>query len=428
MSKPKKPGTDLAALKARLAKKTKGTDAPSAGAPAQQDVPPPGAPPMEVPPPGEVVQHVEAAAPAMPYVPPPGQVADVPPPGQVADVPPPGQVAQPREEYPPAVAAQVPTAPAVDPDDPFGGGVGTFDPTEGIIDSGGDIPSRGNTGLVAVAGIGGILFGVAIGWLVQSNMGTRERLEIGKKKGQEMVTEVTAISESRKGVALAWEDIQKKLKENPEQGAADLEALLAQHFDKHPKIDSLFGWQLASVHSQGIRRTFELYEETNRLRTDLGYLAAFVKSQAAALGEAGGPTIYGTMQKSNGSVLVAIAEPLCGELGDNGDTSGLKTCGDPRDAVAFRVQVDVGAEPVVALRGTEEGQVVLLLPEGLYGYAIGQNPANNAKVIRDAMIGRVSERLEAMNKAEQTALTALSNYAENPTVDDSTVQPAPEGE
>lgn len=418
MSTPKKPGTDLAALKARLAKKTKGAE--PAEAPAQQDVPPPGAapPPMEVPAPGEVVQRVEQ--------PPP--MADVPPPGQVAEVPPPGQVAPAQDYYDSPIAAAAP-APAVDADDPFGGGVGTFDPTEGIIDSGAEIPSRGSTGLVAVAGIGGILFGVAIGWLVQSNMGTRERLAIGKKKGEAMVTEVSAISESRKGVALAWEDIQKKLKENPEQGASDLEALLAESFEKHPKIDALFGWQLASVHPQGIRRTFELYEETNRLRLELGYLAAFVKSQAAALGEAGGPAIYGTMQKSNGSVLVAISDALCGEVPEGGDTSGLKSCGsEAKDAVAFKVQQDVGSEPVVALRGTGEGQVMLLLPEGLYGYAIGQNPANNAKVIRDAMIGRVTERLEAMNKAEQTALTALSNYSENPTVDDSTAQPAPEGE
>ena len=42
-------------------------------------------------------------------------------------------------------------------------------------------------------------------------------------------------------------------------------------------------------------------------------------------------------------------------------------------------------------------------------------------------VRRVESRLEAMNKAETIALTALKNYAEDPTVDGSNSQDDPGG-
>jgi hypothetical protein len=418
LSTPKKPGTDLAALKARLAKKNQ---------PAQ-------AAPVQVPAPGEVLQPPAQQVPAPgQYVPPPGQ-QDVPPPGQ-QHVPPPGQqhfeaqhVPPPGQQHFEPQAAPAAMAPAADPDDPFSGpGAGGFDPTEGVIDAGGEIQSRGSKGLVVFAALLAAGFGAMAGWLGHKIVDTRERVEIGKKKGAEMAQEVAAIADTRKSVSLAMEDLEKKIAEDPDKGAKELESLLKEHFDKHPKVESLFGWQLASVHSAGIRRTFDLYEETNRLKIDLARLALHLTTHDEMLKNDAGPLLFGLMFKSGGAQLVLALAPLCGE---EENLEELKPCqNDGNDAVAYLIQAAPGSEPVKVWRGTEADQAVMLLSEGaMYQIAIGEKPERNAGIIRDQKIGRVKERLEAMAKAERIAATALANYAENPNVDGSNPPPSPDGD
>jgi hypothetical protein len=437
LSTPKKPGTDLAALKARLAKKNQ---------PAQ-------AAPVQVPAPGEVIQP--PAQPPAADVPPPGQQADVPPPGQQAapaqDIPAPGeQIPAPGEQIPapgeqiPAPGQQIPAPgeqhvpqaqpqvaaappPAADPDDPFGGpGAGGFDPTDGVLDAGVEIQARGSKGLVVFAALLAAGFGAMAGWLGHKIVDTRERVEIGKKKGAEMASEVAAIADTRKSISLAMEDLEKKAAEDPAEGAKALEELLQEHFDKHPKVDALFGWQLASVHSAGIRRTFDLYEEANRLKIDLARLALHLNTHGDMLKADVGPLLFAVLFKSGGAQLVLALAPLCGE-GENIDE--LKPCSEGGDAVAYLVQENVGSEPRRAWRGTEPDQATMLLSEGgIYQVAIGEKPERNAGVMRDQKLGRVKERLEAMAKAERIALAALENYAENPNVDGSNPPPNPEGD
>lgn len=413
MSTPKKPGTDLAALKARLAKKNQ---------PAQ--APPPAAPPVDVPAPGEVIpapgQVIEQAPPAQ--APPP----DVPPPGQQMHVPPPGEVAPPQPVAQPQAAA--PMAPAADPDDPFGApGMGGFDPTEGVIDAGGEIQARGSKGLVVFAALLAAGFGAMAGWLGHKIVDTRERVEIGKTKGAQMASEVAAIADTRKSISLAMEDLQKKAAENPEDGAKAIEGLLKDHFDKHPKVDALFGWQLASVHAAGIKRTFDLYEEANRLKLDLARLALHLNTHGELLKNDTGPLLFALMFKSNGAQLVLALAPLCGE---SENLEELKPCeSDGNEAVAYLIQDAPGSEPRKAWRGTEPDQATMLLSEGaIYQVAIGEKPERNAAVMRDQKMGRVKERLEAMAKAERTALAALENYASDPNVDGSSSPPDPEGD
>gem|GEM_PF-1475402 len=470
MSKPKKPGTDLAALKARLAKKTKGADAPA-------DVPPPGqvaepAPAADVPPPGQVAQ------PPAPEVPPPGEVAapppaaDVPPPGQAYqhEVPAPGQPMEaapppqpaPEPQYDAYQAAPVPEpapmaapapapAPMGDPDDPFGGGAPAvgFDPDAGLIDAGGDVAPRGSKGLVIFAALLAAGIGGVAGFLGNKIMGTQERVDAGTAKGAKMVEEVTAVSNIRKGIAVQWDDVKKTIASDPKAGAEKVTSLLTESFDKHPQVGALFGWQLASVHPVGVKKTFELYEETSRLKTDLGILAGFTASHADALKAAGGPTLFGVVFKSNGAVMVEAIQPLCGEApkpaegGEGGegaegggggdgkiDPAALKPCEDAGKAVAYKARTSVGAEAKesIVLRGYEKGQMQLLLPEGgIYNYAVGLEPNKNALKILDSLLTRVKERLDAMNKAEKIALKALENYADNPTVDGENPQPDPGG-
>jgi len=76
------------------------------------------------------------------------------------------------------------------------------------------------------------------------------------------------------------------------------------------------------------------------------------------------------------------------------------------------------AAPTFAALGTEDGQIQPLSPEGsIYGYIVGLNPENNAKIVVGSLLGRINERLEAMAKAETRALKALRKYADDPNVD-----------
>lgn len=447
MSKPKKPGTDLAALKARLAKKTKAAE-PAAPA---ADVPPPGQAAPDVPPPGEVAAPVPA----------PGEVLAAP-----ADVPPPGQMAEPvapEPEYAAPVAAPVaevpqaamaPAAPQAAPapapapvDDPFGGGGmgggglgGGFDPDAGLIDSGPDIAPRGSMGLVIFAALlaGGL--GMVGGFLGNKIMGTRDRVDAGAKKGAAMVGEVQAIAEIRKGVAIEWDGITKAIATDPAAGAEKLGTVLGDNFDKHPQVSTLFGWQLASMHPVAIKKTFEMYEEATRLQTDLGVLLGFVQAHVDALKAAGGPTHFGVVFQSDGVLMVEAGQPMCGELpkvaegAPEGtpppklDPKALKPCEDATKAVAYlaRVGISEADKPKLLIRGYEKGQMQLMLPQGgIYSYAVGLEPNKNALKIRDTLFKRVKDGLERMNKAEKVTLKALEAYADNPTIDGDNPQPDP---
>lgn len=391
MSTPKKPGTDLAALKARLAKKT--GKAPPAPAPA-------AAPPAAAPPAG-----AHAGVPAEPPMAEPAAPA--------ADIPAPGQVAAPPPE----------PAPAPTGDDPFGAGTAAaFDPNEGVIDAGGEIAPRGNKGIVILAALGAALFGVAVGWQAHNITSTKERVEIGKAKGSQMVAEVQQVSDARKTISLKMEDFKKAMATDPKAGGDLLMQTMGETFEKHPQVDALFGWQLGSVHSSGIQRTFDLYEEANGLKLDLGYLAGFISQNTEALKAAGGPTLFGAMAGKNGVTLVAISKFVC-----NLEEQTPCPQGKEGDAVGFGIHTAIGGEETVVPKGTEENQVVPLLPTGtVYNYAVGLEPAKNAQKVYASLYARVNERLEAMNKAERIALRALENYAEDPTVDAGTApQPDP---
>lgn len=414
MSSPKKPGTDLAALKARLAKKAQAGKQPDAPAPAA-DVPPPGQtaepPAADIPAPGQVVEPPQPAA----DIPPPGQVAEPEPP---ADIPAPGQVAAPAPEPEPE------PAPAAGGDEPFAGGV-AFDPTDGLIDSGPDVAPRGNKGLMIVLALGSMAFGAMVGYLLNQLTSKKELVEVGAKKGAEIHSEVKAVSDARKTVSLKLDDIKKAVAADPKKGADQLTALMTETFEKHPKVDELFGWQLAAVHPMGVKKVFELYDEANRLKLDLGYLAGFLNAYSGVLAaSAKGPKAYAVMATPSGVKMVELVAPLC-------DLENKKPCQgrEAAKAVGYLVRENLGAEPVAVPRGLGEKQAVPLLPEGkIYNYAIGLEEKNNAERVYTMLLGQVQKHLEDMARAENIALKALENYEKNPTVNGDTQQPDPGGE
>jgi hypothetical protein len=379
LNTPKKPGSDLAALKARLAKK-----AGDAGA-------------------GDAAPEAAPAAPEPSY----------------------GGGGEPEAEaYTPAAAAPAPvyTPPAAAPratsDEPFAGG-GSFDPGAGIIDSGPEVAPRGSKGLAIVAAAGAMAFGVAVGYLLNSITSKQTLVDTGKAKGAAMVTEVQAVADARKSISLAMEDVKKTVAADPGKGSEALLGLLDQHFKSHPKVSDLFGWQLASVNATGVRKVFELYEEATGLQTDMGYLAGFLKAYGPALAEAGGPAVFGVLSTGNTVKLVELVAPVC-------DMATKTPCeGDSSKAQGYLVRDAVGAEPVAVPKGMDKGQALPLGTDGLFSYAVGLEPGKNAAKVYGMLLNKVTERLESMNKAESLALTALKNYADSPTVDDSTSQPEP---
>ncbi len=399
MTPPKKPGTDLSALKARLAKK----NAPAAPKPAA-GVPAPGAPrpkpSAHIPAPGQ-------------KAPPPKPAADIPAPGEVKPKPKveilaPGEVRKPEPVAAPVQPAQPKAA-----GDAFAGGAASFDPNEGLIaDVGGDFAPKSNKGIIIMAALGALVFGMALGWVGNSISSKSALIESGKKKGLDMLGEVQEVAKLRKKISLQMKDLAGKIKADPKAGAAELKALNEATFEQHPKIDALFGWQLASVHKAGIIKTFELYEEANGLKTDLSYLSTFVENYADALKDGSGPRVFAIKFVKGNAVIVARVGAICGEAACTADTEAKAT--------ALKIIDKVGGEPVVLPIGTGEGQVMPVTPTGgMYGYIIGLKPENNAAAVYGSLLKRVMGRLEAMNTAETRALKALKNYSDDPDVDGS---------
>jgi hypothetical protein len=322
-------------------------------------------------------------------------------------------------------------APAVAPptDDPFGGGAGTFDPSEGMLDvGGGEVQSKSGFGLMIFAGLLGAAFGIAAGFLGHKMVENRERHGKGVAKGEEMAAAVNDVISARIDVSNAMEDLKKKMASDPKAAAADIEALLADKWEKQVNVSQLFGWQLAAVHPNGVKRTFELFEEASRVKKDLQYLQAFLATQADSLLMGQGPSQFAVVFTGGKAELVAALRPMC--AGESEEAPPVPCAdGDFSKAVAYEV-IDAfaeGTKPKVVPRGSGEGQATLVTADGeVYAYAVGANPARNAVILREGLVQRVEDHLEAMVKIEKIAAKALEKYAQDPTVDGSTEQPDPE--
>lgn len=396
MNTPKKPGTDLAALKARLAKKSKDEEAAAA-------------PPAEAP--AEHAPPAATHAPEQHYDPPAAFEAAAPSFSPAAAVP----------HHAPAAPSF--SAPAASSDDPFGGPTNmSYDPGP---DLGGEVPGRSNVGVIAFSGVIFLLIGLGAGWLGHKITSGNDRLEAAKAKGDEMYKEVQNVKSTREGLALKMDEVAKAVMTDPAAGSEAIIALMGETFEKSPNLDALFGWQLAAIHSSGIKKVFELYEKTTRVRIEFAALAGFLQENAATLKASGGPVTFGVKFGADGSAqLVALTGALCGE--NLTDTAKLTNCEDPGKAIAFKVQESLGAEEKTLAKGTGADQVVFLPPTGnVFNYAIGLEPAKNATNVRDFMIKRIRETVDEMAKAEKTALKALENYASNPDVDGTNSQADP---
>lgn len=404
MSAPKK--KDLSALKARLAKK----------AAASVDVPPPG---QVVTPPAP---EPEPAAPAPADLPPPGQSmpADIPAPGQVAPEPEPAPA---YEEPAPAYqepAAAAPAAALSADGDIYSGGA-AFDPNDGIIaDDGAGVPSRSSTGLALTALAGGVLVGALLGYFGNEVVSKNKMKDAATAKAKTMLAEVERVKETRTKISLQFEDVVKTIDKDPAKGANELAELLVASFGPEsdfPKVESLFGWQLASLHPSSVKKAFALYKASQDLVVDMGFMAQYVSANAKVI-NGRGPKSYAVVMKDGGAVLVEMAGFMCGE----GEEAKACEAGKEKDATAMIIRETPGGPTgPVSLEAAFP-----LQPQGaIYQYAIGDHPEQNAANLYKGLAKRVQDRLDAMAKYEKATLSALAKYGDNPTTDDESAQPDP---
>ncbi|MCA9689401.1 MAG: hypothetical protein KC636_07305, partial [Myxococcales bacterium] len=281
-----------------------------------------------------------------------------------------------------------------------------------IADVGGDLPTKSNKGIVIMAAAGALVFGVALGYMLNNITSKSKLVAQGKEKGAQMYEEASETAKMRASIALAMKDIPQKIAADPKAGAEELKKLSDTNFEKHPKVDALFGRELATIHGNDIKRVFQLYEEANGLKTDLGSLTNFVAANASSLAKEGGPSSFGVLSKEDGITLVEVVQPMCPGEGEDPAPCTPDTVGN---AIGYLVRDKLGAEPSFAPTGGGAGQVrPISSGDEMYLYLVGQNPENNAKILYQRMLGNVQTRLEDMNKVERRAIKALAKFSDDP--------------
>jgi hypothetical protein len=294
---------------------------------------------------------------------------------------------------------------------------------DGVIDTGPPISRGAGRGVLVFAIVVASAVGIGLGVMVNKLVSGTERKNAAIEKAETMLAEVEKINETRATVATTILEIEKTAQANFDP-AAEAQKLneLVQGLDQHPDVDLLFGWQLAGLGKQGITAVFQLYEEAQRLQTDLRYLAGWVQANAEALGKAGGPGAFGIVLGDNTGTLVGLSEPVCGTAEEE-----PQPCQRGDTPVAFKVLEDLGGgEPKTVPIGPASGQMLPLSSAGLYAYAVGMEPTKNALALRNVMMARVKERLESMDKAGKRASTTISAYVGEPNLDGSSVPTADE--
>jgi hypothetical protein len=396
LSTPNKPGKDLSALKARLAKKASGDEAPAAAPPAP-------AADAAVPAPGEVMAPAPAPMPV-----------EIPPPGEVS-------VPAPAASAPPARAAYAAAPDAHDDNAPFAARATGFDPDAGVLpDVGGDVAPRKNTGLIILVGVAGLAVGVGVGMLLQRINDTSKRITAAQSKGAEMVEAANKTQEARGKVALAIDEIAKQVTSDPKAAVTTIQNLVDNELQDLARADKYFGWQFASMNPEAIKLVFKYYEDANALDVDLRYLGGYVANNEAALkAAANAPVVYGVLLAQDGATLVELRAAYC----DITDPKAPKACeaGKEAEVTGYGVRDSLGGEESVVAK---EG-FLMLKPGGLTSYFFTENPNRLAFDNVVTQLARIKQRADDMAGAYKRVSAALEQYSGSPDVDGSNPQPPP---
>jgi hypothetical protein len=405
-----KKGKDLSALKARLAKKAAAGEGPEDAAP----------------PPDAAAAVVAAEIQAASEIPAPGEVRppmpDIPAPGEVrkpVDIPAPGEVRRPE---PAPVAAPVATKPAPREalgEDIFSGGR-AFDPNAGIIEDVGDIKPRSNLGLPLFAGAIGLVVGLGLGWMGHKVTDSNARVASAKAKADEIKAKVKLIEDERARLALKIGDAESAV---GEKNGEKLATALGEINGEPIEIAELFGWQLASMDPAAVKEFLKLANGYNAMLFQASLLKALATAKVEVLtAQVGGPTNYILVKTPDGTqaVLAEKVASICEEIPEpEGETppdySKLKRCGEGEAAGAtgYEVRTELGGATSVV----KADQVMVLVPNPIYSFAIGTNP--DKAIVDEVMfrMGSLKKFADDLKRSSDKAAEGAEALSSNPQVD-----------
>ncbi len=379
MAAPNKPGKDLSALKAKLAKKADDAAAPApatAAEPAEQAAAP-----------AEYADEAPQAAPS--YEAP--QAASAPSyeaePAQVAAAP---------------VAA---AAPAAREEMPFSASGAAFDPNEGLIADGGEIKARSNVGIVIAAAIAAFAGGIGVGSLWNTASSTQAKLAGAKKWAEERAPEIEKIKSARVKIATGLEAATAQIGQDPAKASEAFAALTASAAEIG-RVDPLFSPHMGSMPKGPLSSVFNLFEEANavqfRLNLMKNYVDIFGKAVAADANKITGP--FAIVVDGKSAKLVQITGVVCGE-----DPTAGTACeaGKEQEATGCSVIDEIGG----TAKGVPLDLCLTLQTNSFHNAIIGESPANLALQNFQAISIDLNEHMESMAKYEAAALEGLTKYA-----------------
>lgn len=366
MSPPKK-GKDLSALKARLAKKAAKTGPEDAvGAPGEAA--------SGEPPPSEIETQ---AAPAEPLP------AEFGPPGEPAPAP-------------------APAAPAPSPEPAL-----RFESS--TDDAGVEIKPRKSRGLTVLVFVAACGFGALAGWLARQGVDTTANVASAKAKGGAAYTEVDRLQKERARVSLGMEDVKTAMAKDPATAATRIQELttgLGAGAVEAP--NSLFGWQMASMHPRAINQVFDFYLRYLTLADALGQLSNHINVNAQQLAAAAGPGRFVVVYTERGAILQELIRPMC--AAEEGAPPAPCAEGSEADAVGYEIREAPGAEPQVV---GKEAATPLLNEGPMFKFAFGDKPDRTAIIQYTRLLRGVDAQVEEIVKAEKRAIESLEGYSEN---------------
>jgi hypothetical protein len=181
----------------------------------------------------------------------------------------------------------------------------------------------------------------------------------------------------RKGISLKMDELSKAITTDPDAGRqADLVTCSRPTSRRAPQVDDLFGWQLAAINPDGIKKTFDLYDEANGLKIDLGYLAGFVNGNVKALARAARACSRSSSRAGRG--------PRRAPRADVRRPQGRPTpCAEGKDEpVGFNIRDDPAAPRRTPRSAATTARSSLLIPDGSStATSSALNPENNAKIV-----------------------------------------------
>jgi hypothetical protein len=298
-------------------------------------------------------------------------------------------------------------------------GGAAFNPDAGLIDDHvGEIKSKSGIGLPIFAGLIGILVGAGLGWMAHKTTDLNARKDAAIKKAETISARVNEIEETRSRIALKIGEAKDNLEAKDGDKAVEV---LAELEPTYAELGDLFGWQMGSMNADVIKAIFELAEANNSLQIDVGIIKGWISANKEILAQrAVGPSAFVVIVNPSGGAILAeyvsgVCDEIPEELPEDFNPETLKKCEGEEilNAKGYMVRTEIGGPASMV----PAGQGFFLNPAGaMYMYAIGTSPDQNAKSFFDLRMGQLADRMDAMVKLKDDALTGISNYTGDPPV------------